>query len=549
MEETKSFLNRVGEHRILATVVLLGAVSAGMVAGSVVTGTVHGQGKVDTSDATPLKIPAATALSNQFSQIAKQVGPAVVNINTEQLPKQQQQQANPHGRTRRRGQGDGSGGGDQGDMQDFFNRFFGGQGGPGGGGGDDEDGGSPFGNGERRALGSGFIVDGRGYIITNNHVVDKADRINVKLSTDPENDAGRPARVIGVDKDTDLAVIKIDAPAGLPIVKLGNSDGAQVGDWVLAIGSPFSLSQTVTAGIVSAKNRTINDGPAPNQFQRFIQTDAAINPGNSGGPLLDMNGAVIGVNSAIYTQGAGSQGVGFAVPSNTVINVYNMLISPEHRVTRGSIGISFQGTVSSAINRVYGAGKGGVIVSQVTAGGPAQKAGLQPQDVITTVDGQPVKDGDELVANISPRKPGSTVRLGYLREGKEATTNVGIADRAKLFTDRAQTEDQAAPEKPDSAQDKLGITITPVPAAVASKAGITGGVLVTSVRPGSFAADADLPLEKGDIILEINRKKITDEAGFRALIAPLKSGDDVVFVVRKVRAGDKTNNFIGGTLP
>ena len=170
-------------------------------------------------------------------------------------------------------------------MQDFFNRFFGGQGGGQGGDGDD-DGGQ---TGERRALGSGFIVDSRGYIITNNHVVDKADKIFVKLSTDAENpsDPGRPATVVGVDKDTDIAVIKIDPPAGLPTIKIGNSDGAQVGDWVLAIGSPFSLSKTVTAGIISAKNRTIDEpaGPgnvATNQFQRFIQTDAAINPGNLG---------------------------------------------------------------------------------------------------------------------------------------------------------------------------------------------------------------------------------------------------------------------------
>ena len=185
-------------------------------------------------------------------------------------------------------------------FQDFFNRFFGGPG-PG----RLEDGG-----GVRESLGSGFIVDPKGYIITNNHVVDKADKIFVKFSTDPEGEQGRPAHVVGVDKDTDIAVIKIDAKEPLPTVKLGNSDSAQVGDWVIAIGSPFDLSQTVTAGIVSAKNRTIEKG-VKGQFQHFIQTDAAINPGNSGGPLLDMDGEVIGVNTAIYTQSAGYQGIGF----------------------------------------------------------------------------------------------------------------------------------------------------------------------------------------------------------------------------------------------
>ncbi len=543
MEQTKSFLDRIRDHRLLATFALLGTLSAGVLAGSIATGTVHGQQKSDSSDATPLRIPPVTSLSTQFSQIAKQVGPAVVNINTEQLPKQQ---AKPNPRRRRGGQGDG---GDQGDMQDFFNRFFGGQGNGNGDGGDDDEG-PAFGNGERRALGSGFIVDPRGYIITNNHVVDKADRINVKLSTDPENDAGRPAKVIGVDKDTDLAVIKIESNSPLPTVKLGNSDGAQVGDWVLAIGSPFSLSQTVTAGIVSAKNRSINDGPSSSQFQKFIQTDAAINPGNSGGPLLDMSGAVVGVNTAIYTQSMGSQGVGFAVPSNTVIDVYNMLISPDHRVTRGSIGVSFQAVQSSAVDRIYGSGKGGVIIASVTPGGPAQKAGLQPQDVITSVDGRPVKDGDALVGIISPRKPGSTVRLGYLRNGKEETATVSIADRAKLFADRGKSDDEnPTPDQPDAAQDKLGITVSPGPPALAQRQGITGGVLVTSVKPGSFASDADLPLSKGDIILEVNRKKVADEASFRALIAPLKSGDDVVFVIRRSQAQDKANSFVGGTLP
>ena len=199
----------------------------------------------------------------------------------------------------------------------------------------------------RTALGSGFIVDSRGYIITNNHVIDKADKIYVKLASDPDNDSdhGRLAHVIGFDADTDIAVIKIDAPQPLPTVKLGNSDGAQVGDSVLAIGEPFGLSQTVSAGIVSAKNRSIDDpdpNKAPNQFQRFIQTDAAINPGNSGGPLVDMAGEVIGMNTAIFTQSSGSEGVGFAMPSNTIASVYNMLIGPDHKVTRGSIGISFQ---------------------------------------------------------------------------------------------------------------------------------------------------------------------------------------------------------------
>ena len=243
----------------------------------------------------------------------------MVNINTQTLPKQSDnrppQLPFPHAaqpaESGRRRSGQRSAGPGQDNFQNFFNRFFGGQvpGGP-----DEGD------NGQvQESLGSGFIVDPKGYIITNNHVIDKADKIYVKLSTDPDTqDLGRPARVIGVDKATDLAVIKIDTSTPLPTVKMGNSDTAQVGDWVEAIGSPFALAQTVTAGIISAKNRTIDQG-APGQFQHFIQTDAAINPGNSGGPLLNMNGEVIGVNTAIYTQSAGYQGIGFAMPSNTVV--------------------------------------------------------------------------------------------------------------------------------------------------------------------------------------------------------------------------------------
>ena len=249
-----TFFQKTRNHPLATSFTLLATLSVGILAGSVLTRNVSGmeQQKVDSSDARPIVIPSPVTLSNGFSQIVKQVGPAVVNINTESLPKP----AANKPRGRRRGQG-GDDDSQQGDMQDFFNRFFGGQGG------DDDDGDGPAGS-ERRALGSGYIVDPRGYIITNNHVVDKADKIYVKLSSDPDRgDQGRPAHVIGVDKDTDIAVIKIDTKEPLPTIKLGNSDGAQVGDWVLAIGSPFGLSQTVSAGIVSAKNRAIDEAQQP----------------------------------------------------------------------------------------------------------------------------------------------------------------------------------------------------------------------------------------------------------------------------------------------
>jgi serine protease Do len=532
--------------RLTTIFALLAALTVGILAGSMITGNVsaHGQG-VDSSDARPLVLPNPVTLSNGFSTIVKQVGPAVVNINTEELPKQSTLHHNRNGSPQ---DDQGDQGGDN-SMQDFFNRFFGGQN-PGGGDGD----GAPD-SGERRALGSGFIVDPRGYIITNDHVIDKADHIYVKLSTDPESstDNGRPATVVGFDKDTDIAVIKID-PAGLslPTVKLGNSDGAQVGDWVLAIGSPFGLSQTVSAGIVSAKNRSI-DEPSPNgisqsQFQRFIQTDAAINPGNSGGPLVDMAGQVIGMNTAIYTQSAGSEGIGFAMPSNILINVYNMLIGPDHKVIRGSIGIQFQAAQSSAVARQYGFANGGVLISSVTPNGPASKAGLESGDVIVAVDGAPIKDGDALVAIISAKRPGSSVQLTYLRNGKRENASVGIADRAKLFADLDNGgSEENTPDDSDVGQNKLGITVQPVSQAVAGKLGLKGGVTITNVKPGSFADNINLP--QGVIITEINRKPVTDEASYRAIVTSLKSGEDVVFVIRDPRNQSAGNSYVGGTLP
>ena len=549
----RDLFERLRNYRFTATFALLVTLSAGILAGSILTRSVSGKEQaVNSTDARPLVVPSPVFQSNEFAKIAKQVGPAVVNINTITLPKQSATRRSPHGNMQRmpspNDPNGGDQGGNQGDMQDFFNRFFGGQGGQGGDDGAD-------GGGEHEALGSGFVVDSRGYIITNNHVVDKADKIFVKLSTDPDGagEHGRPAHVIGVDPETDIAVIKIDAPQPLPTVKLGNSEGAQVGDWVLAIGSPFSLSETVTAGIVSAKNRAIQDtgaGGAPNQFQKFIQTDAAINPGNSGGPLVDMAGQVIGMNTAIYTQSMGSQGVGFAMPSNIIANVYNMLIGADHKVIRGSIGIAFQNTpASSAVGRVYGFANGGVLVSTVTPAGPASKGGVKSGDVIVAIDGKPVKDGDQLVADISARKVGTNVQLGLLRNGSNQNVTVGIADRAKLFADTGnKNDDNAAPTESDAGEGKLGIKVDPIPAQLASKMGVKGGVIVTTVRPGSFADEINLT--KGAVITAINRHSVTDEASYRSMVSSLKSGDDVVF---EVRAGNSAAAagpaFVWGTLP
>jgi serine protease Do len=263
-----------------------------------------------------------------------------------------------------------------------------------------------------------------------------------------------------------------------------------------------------------------------------------------------MAGQVIGMNTAIYTQSMGSQGVGFAMPSNIIANIYNMLISPDHKVVRGSIGISFQSTPpASAVGRVYGFANGGVLVSTVTTNGPAAKGGVKPGDVIVAIDGKSIKDGDQLVADISSRKVGSSVQLGLLRNGNKESINVSIADRAKLFADVGnQNDNNAAPTESDAGEGKLGITVTALPASVSSKLGIKGGVIVSSVRPGSFADEINLT--KGTVIVEINKRPITDEASYRAIVSGLKSGDDVVFAVRSTSAGANAGNtLIGERLP
>jgi len=545
----KSLLDRLRERRLSSAFVLLTLLSAAIVAGSFAAHGVSGQEmQNDSASATPLKVVNSTLPPNDFVRIARLVGPAVVNINTQTLPKQSSMGNGRgfHGHAQQNPQnpqnpGDNSGGDDnsqgQDNFQDFFNRFFGGQI-PSPDDGDD-------GGGVQESLGSGFIVDPNGYIITNEHVIDKADKIYVKLASDPDTqDPGRPAHVIGIDKATDLAVIKIDTSKPLPTVKLGNSDVVQVGDWVEAIGSPFALSQTVTAGIISAKNRTIEPGPG-GQFQHFIQTDAAINPGNSGGPLLDMNGNVIGVNTAIYTQTNSYAGIGFAMPSNTVVAVYNDLIGPSHKVTRGSIGISFSEGLSGAVNRVYGF-KYGVLVQEVQPGGPADKAGLKPGDVIQSIDGRTVKDGEDLVNEIASRRPGSTAVLGYLRNGNQDNATVTIGDRDKVFADVTGQQSQAAPEtEPGAGEAKLGVIVKAITPSTEAKIK-EPGVMVESVRTGSFA---DLQgLEPGVVITKVNRQPTGSRDQFDAVVSKLKTGDDVVFEIVDPNHPELGIRYIGGTL-
>ncbi|MGO9087559.1 MAG: Do family serine endopeptidase [Candidatus Sulfotelmatobacter sp.] len=515
---------RMRAHRWAYTLSILATLAVGILIGSIISYGVKGKEGQKSGDVTPLTLPSPQQMSNTFSQIAKQLEPSVVNINTESTIK------NVH--RRRGGQGDDDSGGG---MDDFFNHFFGGQGGEAG------PGEGPI---RERSLGSGVIVDAKGYIVTNRHVVEKADRIRVRFQDDPPG-IQHDAKVIGTDSETDLAVIKVDVDRSLPAAKMGNSDSMQVGDWVLAIGSPFGLSETVTAGIVSAKGRDI----VPlKQFQTFIQTDAAINPGNSGGPLVNMNGEVIGINTAILSQTDAYAGVGFALPSKTVVEVYNQLTGPEHRVSRGSIGIMFDQVENPAIARVYGAGSG-ITISTVVAGSPADQAGLKVGDTITAVDGKKVTKGDELVSDIASRKPGSKTTLTFIRNGKQQDATVTIADRAKLFAARLG-DDQENEDEDTPKPSKFGVTVRKVTPEMAERLDMPAGkgVIVQDVKPGSFAEDVNLG--RGDIVLEINKQPVNSEEDFARIESSVKSGQDVVFLVRPRGSSRQDGTiFDAGTLP
>jgi serine protease Do len=525
-----AFWVRLKANRWAYMFTILATLAVGILIGTIVSYGVKGKEGQKSSDAAPLTIPAPQQLSTAFSQISKQLEPSVVNINTESTIK------NPHRRhpvRPDRDQQDEGNGEEDSPFQDFFDKFFGGQGGQG----------PESGTIRQRSLGSGVIVDAKGYIVTNRHVVEKADRIRVKLQDENPASPGHDAKLIGMDQETDLAVIKIDIDRPLPAAKLGNSDGMEVGDWVLAIGSPFGLQETVTAGIVSAKGRNI----VPNrQFQSFIQTDAAINPGNSGGPLVNMAGEVIGINTAILTETSSYAGVGFAMPSNTVAQVYNQLIGPGHRVSRGSIGIEFSAQPNPAIARIYGSG---VTVSNVVSGSPADEAGLKIGDTITSVDGKEVKSGDDLVADIASRKPGTKAKLAFVRNGKKQDTTVTIADRSKLFASRLGEEDESLGEEAPKAS-KFGVTVRNITPDLADRLSIPAGkgVVVQDVKQGSFAED--LGLNRGDVILEVNKQPVNNPDDFIKLESSLKSGQDVVFLVRPrgARAQDGTI-FLAGTLP
>jgi serine protease Do len=510
--EFQELFGWVKRRKVFASLLIVVTLGIGIVIGTLISGHAQATHAQTSSGATLLAIPDPVSLSNTFTGISKKLGPAVVNISTTQVIEK------PKGGKNKRRLND--------PFQDFFDRFF-----------DSPDNGPDA----ERSLGSGVIVDKKGFILTNDHVIDQATKIEVALDGDSNHYS---AKLIGTDKDTDLAVIKIEADHELPVAKLGNSDGVQVGDWVLAFGSPFGLNSTVTAGIVSAKDRA-NVG---HQFQRFIQTDAAINPGNSGGPLVNMAGEVIGINTAIYTGSRGFEGVGFALPSTTAISVYNQLIT-NGKVTRGSIGITFQEDRSN--NPVLMKELGvpyGIVVEAVEPGSPADKAGIQPGDVITNVNGQPIHNGSDLVNPIASTPVGQSVQIRFVHNKQAKDVALTVADRSKLFPQTARNDAEGA--NPEETPGQFGLHVEDLTSDLAHKLGMGNitGVVVSEVEPASFAED--IGFNRGDVITEMNHVPVGGMNDYRREVAKLKPGQDVLYRVARRTDNDRVLTlFLAGAVP
>jgi serine protease Do len=369
---------------------------------------------------------------------------------------------------------------------------------------------------KQRSLGSGFILNKDGYIVTNNHVIENADEIKVKLANGKEFDA----ELVGRDPNTDLALIKIEGSSDLAPLKMGNSDTLDVGSWVVAIGSPFGLEQTVTAGIVSAKGRVIGAGP----YDNFIQTDASINPGNSGGPLLNMNGEVVGINTAIVARG---QGIGFAIPVNLAQGIVAQL-KDNGSVTRGWLGVGIQ-DLTPELAEYYGLkDKRGVLVSQVFKGDPAENAGIKLNDIIVAVDGKPVTTGRELSATIASLSVGKRTAITVIRNGQEKTLYAELAKRQ----DAGEIAKQELEDNGD-----LGLQVTKLSPESARRFGHQDdekGVLVVGVKPGSKADQAGI--QQGDLVKEVNRKSVDSVDSLKSELKN-KTGDSVRLLVKRPNAG------------
>jgi serine protease Do len=444
------------------------------------------------SDATAGSQEKLTAPLPSLAPLVKEVRPAVVNIYTTQTVRAR--------RAPRRGM-------NQDDpMQDFFDRFFSGRG-------------APESDQKRQSLGSGFLI-GNGMALTNNHVIDGADEIKVKLADGRTFDA----KVVGRDPSTDVALLQLsgDAASTTQSVKLGDSDSAEVGDYVVAIGNPFGLSLTVTSGIVSAKDRVIGAGP----YDDFIQTDASINPGNSGGPLFNLRGEVVGINTAIVAQG---QGIGFAVPINLVKELVPQL-RERGKVSRGWLGVGIQ-EITPELAKTFGLeNKKGALISQVFPSGPAAKGGIQSGDVVTELNGKAIDSQSALTRAVASVPPGSKVKLKYLRDGKEQTTEVTVTERDE---ERIATGDFEREGDSEASGSIVGLKVAPITPEIAQRIGVNQGegLLVSDVGSGSAAEAAGV--QPNDVLLELQRRPMTGIDAFRKVSKGVKSGDTVLFRVRR----------------
>ena len=386
----------------------------------------------------------------EFTGLAERLAPVVVNVSTRAKVSRQQAPAAPFG--------------ENDPLSEFWRRFFGGP-----------PGSSPGGGPVQEHLGSGFIVDRSGIVLTNNHVIEGADKITVKLTDDREFDA----KVVGRDPKTDLAVIRIgDGKENFPVAPLGDSSQLQVGEWVAAMGSPFGLANTITAGIISAKGRNIGAGP----YDSFIQTDASLNPGNSGGPLVNLRGEVIGINSAILSQTGGNLGIGFAIPINLAKEILPDLIKTG-KVTRGWLGVSIQ-RVTPEIAKAMGLERDrGALVSEVMQGSPAEKAGIRSGDVITEYDGKPIEQANDLPILVAQTAVGKNVNVIVQRENNRVPVSVTVGEL------KEEEKVASVPEK-----ERLGLSVQTVTPDIARSLGLdqAQGVIVSNVQPGSPAADAGL---------------------------------------------------------
>ena len=440
------------------------------------------------------ELPSVDALSRAFATVVDRLKPAVVNVFTEGSERPFE---HPGGTP----------------FDDFFQRFFRDQPQP------------P--EQRRRSLGSGVVVDPRGYIITNNHVVENAEKIEVQFPDERRFEA----ELIGSDPPTDLAVLRIKSDETFPSAEFGSSENLVVGEWVLAMRNPFGFSHTVTAGIVSAKGRVIGQGA----YDDFIQTDASINPGNSGGPLVNMKAQIVGINSNIISSSGGNMGIGFAIPSDMIRNIYDQLVTVG-KVTRGWLGVSIQNLTPELAKSFGLEGQKGALVSDVLGDDtPAAKAGLKAGDIIVEFDGVPVESNSHLVHVVADVRPGESVSVKFYRDGKLQTAKVTMALRT--------IDDEAPTDREDEGEEggRLGISGQNLTEQMASElnAASSAGVVLMEVDPNGPAADAGL--RRGDIVIEANRETVRSVDDLQRIIAGVPAGGDLLLRIERIVRGQQSS--------